>query len=168
MGSLYSIFKENIFSRTLIKGLEDVIQYYSHFNGMNLNIDKSGQLSSLTDSKTNWFTRENLLLLLSQRYRFQSYKSHSLVDKIKTKIRRFSWHLQVRKFIQRHKRFASFDFNSKLAAADYVPKANFLDHTRSIIDWVPQNGEITIDPNTHVNIKGFDQTMRSRIIIEDL
>ena len=34
MGSLYSIFKENIFSRTLIKGLEDVIQYYSHFNGM--------------------------------------------------------------------------------------------------------------------------------------
>ena len=118
-----------------------------------LNIDKSGQLGSLTDSKTNWFTGEKFTTICYHNDTdFQSYKSHSLVDKIKTKTRKFSWHLQVRKFIQRHKRFASFDFNSKLAAADYVPKANFLDPPAQLSIGF-QNGEITIDPNTHVNIK---------------
>ncbi|MFQ5630403.1 MAG: FAD-dependent oxidoreductase, partial [bacterium] len=38
-GSLYSIFPNNQFFRTMVGGIEDILDYYRDFAGMNLRID---------------------------------------------------------------------------------------------------------------------------------
>jgi hypothetical protein len=169
MGSLYSIFRKNIFPSTLIKGLENLIDYYSHFGGMNFFFDDNGSLKTKENNDTYWFTGKkiNYYLACHNDIDFKSSKSILSYSKLKMLVIKIGWHMHVRKFIQRHKRFSEFDFNSNKSASDYVPKANLFDHKREIIDWVPENDTL-INRKTHINIKGFDQTMRSKIIMEDL
>lgn len=43
-GSLYSIFPNNQFMRTLVGGIDDLLEYYSCFPRMNIRVGETGRL----------------------------------------------------------------------------------------------------------------------------
>ena len=54
-----------------------------------------------------------------------------------------------------------------MKASDFVPKANLLDYRKKFIK-KPDLEELTLDKNTHFMMEGYDRTMKSYLIANDL
>ena len=170
MGSLYSIFWKTAFSKTLINGVEDLLEHYADFPNMNLDIDDSGKLIINSDNDNGWFTGDKISYYLAchNDSDFRAADTKGLFAKLKTVVVRFGWHMHIRRFIGRHNRFHNHIWRrSSKSASKNIPLAKFWDHTRRVIRPLI-NDRVSLDPKTHIDIEGFDVTMRSKQIVEDL
>ena len=168
MGSLYSIFRKNIFPAALLSNFEQLINFYSHFDNMNIKISTLGKIETASNLVQGWFTghKINYYLACHNDTDFQ-LKGKSLIDKFRIMVLKIGWHLYIRKFIQRHNLFYNYNFCDLKRSKTIIPKARFWHHSREVISWLP-NAMTNLDRNTHINVAGYDQTLRARIILSDL
>lgn len=166
-GSLYSIFPNNQFIRTLVGGIDDLLDHYSGFPGMNIKVGKEGKLV-FPQIPGAWIRDEPIQYIVAARNdhdfdlrRFENVRRYA--EKL---IFTLGWDLNIKQFISRHVRFHNFDWRSG-PASQRIPMAGWMDYSRSVISKV-QDIDCAIDRNTHFQVSGFDRPMNARSIIRDL
>jgi glycine/D-amino acid oxidase-like deaminating enzyme len=166
-GSLYSIFPNNQFMRTLVGGIDDLLDYYRDFPGLNFRADKAGKLC-FDDGKSAWIRDEPIQYLVAARndadFALDVFEgANSYLRKLFFTL---TWDLTIKQFISRHQRFEKFDWRSG-PASQYVPKAGWLDYSRDVIFKVGDI-DVNLDKNTHFRVQGFDRPMNAEVIVGDL
>jgi hypothetical protein len=166
-GSLYSIFPNNQFLRTLVGGVDDLIQFYSDFPCMNIRIDSKGKLF-FPQSHGAWFRDDPLKFIVASRNNedFSLNFFGNFSEYIRKIFFILTWDLAVKQFISRHQRFYKFNWLAG-PASTVIPKAGWKDYSRDLI-FKPSLNNCHIDPNTHFGVMGFDRPMRPEFIINDL
>lgn len=166
-GSLYSIFTNNQFMRTLVGGIDDLIAYYSNFPAMNIRIRSDGKLE-FPQGPDMWIRDEPIEYIVSARNDpdFNLGKFDGVKDYLRKLFFLATWELAIKQFISRHQRFHKFDWRSG-QASEWVPRAGWLDYSREVIS-KPTNTDIKLDVDTHFRIIGFDRPMNAMAIITDL
>jgi glycine/D-amino acid oxidase-like deaminating enzyme len=168
-GSLYSIFPQTHFLKTMIAGVEDLLKYYSGFTGMNIRIGEAGRLT-FEQSEDAWFRDEPIEYIIPSRRDpdFSLFKAGTW-RKIPRKLFFLAtWEYAIKQFISRHRRFQSHNWNGGVAASVWIPKAGIGDYSREVIEKPSLDETIDLDRNTHFQIKGYDRPMRSRAIAASL
>ena len=107
-------FPSNQFMRTLIGGIEDLIEFYGSFQGMNLFVTNKGQLN-IKHSKNSWIRDEPIDYLVAARNNedFHLLKSVNILSFFKKIAMRLTWELAIKQFISRHHRYQNYDWNNK-------------------------------------------------------
>jgi glycine/D-amino acid oxidase-like deaminating enzyme len=166
-GSLYSIFPNNQFMRTMVGGIDDLLDYYRDFPGLNFRADKAGKLC-FSVSKSAWIRNEPIQYLVAARN--DTDFALNVFEGINSYTRKLFftlvWDLAIKQFISRHQRFEKFDWLSG-PASQYVPKAGWLDYSRDVIFKVG-NIDVNLNKNTHFRVQGFDRPMNPEVIVSDL
>jgi glycine/D-amino acid oxidase-like deaminating enzyme len=166
-GSLYSIFPNNQFMRTLVGGIDDLLEYYRDFPGLNIRVDEMGKLRFASDSLP-WIRDEAIQYLVAARN--DSDFALDVFEGLPSYLRKLfftlTWDMAIKQFISRHQRFTKFDWRSG-PASRYVPKAGWLDYSRDVIFKVG-NIDVGLDKNTHFRVQGFDRPMNAEVIVGDL
>ncbi len=166
-GSLYSIFPSNQFMRTLVGGIDDLLDYYSDFPRMNIRVGDKAKLvfPAVPDA---WVRDEPIQYIVAARNdrdfdlrRFENARRYA--QKL---VFTLGWDLNIKQFISRHVRFHNFDWRSG-PASQRIPMAGWFDYSRSVISKVQDLG-CAIDRNTHFQVSGFDRPMNSQAIVRDL
>lgn len=167
-GSLYSILPQNQFLRTMIGGVEDLLQYYAGFAGMNIAVAGNGKLG-FPQTEGAWFRDEPIEYIVCARNDpdFDMRNFEGVRDYIKKAFFLLTWELAIKQFISRHQRFHKHDWRGKVAASQWIPRAGFSDYSREVIT-KPNHPGINLDTNTHFRIVGYDRPMRATSIITDL
>jgi glycine/D-amino acid oxidase-like deaminating enzyme len=167
-GSLYSIFPQNQFLRTLVGGVEDLLAFYSGFENMNIGTDHAGKLM-FPETPKSWFRDEPIEYIVASRNdpdfalrEFGGMKAYG--QKL---FFLATWELAIKQFISRHQRFRRHDWNGTTAASEWIPRAGFGDYSRSVIT-KPDLENVNLDRDTHFRITGYDRPMRSVAIARDL
>ncbi|MEY4501950.1 MAG: hypothetical protein RIS52_1840 [Pseudomonadota bacterium] len=169
-GSLYSMFPQPQFLRTLVGGVEDLIDHYATAPGMNLRIGNGGNLY-FEDRPGAWFRDEPIEYLVATRgdpdfdmRRFDGFRGY-----LKKLFFLGTWEIAIKQFISRHKRFHKHDWRGRgeKSASVLIPGAGWSDYSRDVIE-KPDNAACTLDPDTHFQVKGFDRPMVVVSIIRDL
>jgi glycine/D-amino acid oxidase-like deaminating enzyme len=167
-GSLYSIFPQNSFLRTMIRGVEDLREYYSGFPGMNIRATGEGRLA-FPQSGCAWFRDEPIEYIVSARndpdFDMRSYDGFK--DYAQKLFFLATWELAIKQFISRHQRFHRHDWRSSKPASLWIPRAGFGDYSREVIT-KPNHPGIALDIDTHFRIVGYDRPMRASLIMRDL
>lgn len=166
-GSLYSIFLNNQFLRTLVGGIDDILVYYRDFEGMNLRVTGDGKLITI-EKEYKWFRDDTIEYVVSARNDpdFDLKNFSGIRDFLYKIFMLLSWEKAIKQFIARHNRFYKYDWR-RGTASYYIPKARLYDYSRNVIDKF-QDDKILLDPNTHFRIKGYDRPMNAYNIIADL
>lgn len=166
-GSLYSIFPTNRFLRTLVGGIEDLLEYYSGFGGMNLRIDRHGKLETFT-VRDPWLRDETIDYIVAARNDndFKLKEARGFKETAYSLGARLSWDLLIKRFICRHTRFHRYDWRLQRASA-YIPNASWFDYSREYISKFA-DADINLDPNTHFQIPSYDRPMNASNIVQDL
>lgn len=166
-GSLYSIFPNNQFMRTLVGGIDDLIEHYSGFPGMNIRVSEDGRLD-LPQVDGAWIRDDPIQYIVAAR-NDRDFNLH-VYDGLSNYLRKIfftlTWDLAIKQFISRHQRFHKFDWRSG-PASDHIPKAGWMDYSREVI-FKPEAIDCKLDPDTHFRISGFDRPMMPENIIGDL
>ncbi len=166
-GSLYSIFPNNQFMRTLVGGIDDMLDYYRSFPGMNIIVNRKGKLE-FEAGLDQWIRNEPIEYIVSARN--DSDFSLGVFDGPVNYARKLffllTWEMAIKQFIARHQRFHQFDWRTG-PASEWVPRAGWLDYSREVISSVTDL-DACITKNTHFKIPGFDKPMNATNIIEDL
>lgn len=166
-GSLYSIFPNNQFMRTLVGGIDDLLDYYREFPGLNICIDGAGKLS-VPDGDSAWIRDEPIQYLVAARN--DADFALDVFDGVPSYLRKLfftlTWDMAIKQFISRHQRFTKFDWR-KGPASRHIPKAGWLDYSRDVIFKVG-DVDVDLDKNTHFRVQGFDRPMNASTIIGDL
>lgn len=167
-GSLYSIFPQNQFLRTLVGGVEDLLAYYSAFPGMNIQVTESGGLA-FPQTEGSWFRDEPIEYIVSARNDpdFKLHAADGLRGLAKKGFFLLTWELAIKQFISRHQRFKKHNWSSKTSAAEWIAKAGFADYSRDVIS-KPNHPGVNLDVDTHFRIVGYDRPMRATAIINAL
>jgi glycine/D-amino acid oxidase-like deaminating enzyme len=164
-GSLYSIFPRNHFLRFMVKGIEDLLFYYSDFDGMNLSVrDTDGQLLTI-DNDGGWIRKDNLQYLITDTKHtdFHLQFNRGIYQKIFMKI---SWYYAVKQFIARHNRFYQCDWR-KGNASSYIPRFGWWDYSEDrLADF--QSDEINLNFAHHTIMQSYDSIMNAYQIISEL
>lgn len=160
LGSLYSIFPNNNYLKSMLVGLECLIKNYKCFDGMNININKNGKLN-FKNKKNGWINNERINYIIASR-NDQDFKKKNIKDIFDI----IDWEKKIKKFISRHGRYESYDWN-KLNASNFIPDANLLDYRKKIIK-KPNITGLKLDKDTHFLMEGYDRTMKSYNIANDL
>jgi glycine/D-amino acid oxidase-like deaminating enzyme len=167
-GSLYSIFPQNQFLRTLVGGVEDLLAYYADFPGMNIRITDGGSLA-FPHSDLAWFRDEPIEYIVSARN--DPDFDMSAFEGIRSYTRKafflLTWELAIKQFISRHQRFYRHRWGGPVSAAEWIAKAGFRDYSRDVIT-KPNHPGVNLDVDTHVRIVGYDRPMRATSIITQL
>lgn len=166
-GSLYSIFPNNQFMRTLVGGIDDLIAYYSDFPGMNVRVGTDGKL--LFPASTGAWIRDDPMQYIVAARNDRDFTLNvydGFVDYVRKLFFTLTWDLAIKQFISRHQRFHKFDWRSG-AASENVPKAGWMDYSRDVI-FKPNRAEFELDPDTHFRVPGFDRPMVPGNITADL
>ncbi|WP_127076251.1 NAD(P)/FAD-dependent oxidoreductase [Rhodomicrobium lacus] len=167
-GSLYSIFPQNQFLRTMVGGVEDLLDHYAGFPGLNIAITPEGRLA-FPQTKGAWFRDEPIEYIVSARndpdFDMRSFESVSAYARKVFFL--MTWELAIKQFISRHQRFHKHDWSGGVAASQWIPRAGFADYSREVIT-KPDHPGINLDINTHFRIVGYDRPMRSAAIVTDL
>jgi len=167
-GSLYSIFPQNQFLRTLVGGVEDLLAYYSGFTGMNIQIADNGSLK-FPKSSGAWFRDEPIEYIVCSRNSPDFDMSHfeSIRNYAGKIFFLFTWELAIKQFISRHQRFHRHRWDGPISASDWIPKAGFGDYSRDVIS-KPYHPNVNLDIDTHFRIVGYDRPMHATEIIMQL
>jgi len=158
-GSLYSIFENKIFLKTMLNNLKHLLDYYSCFKRMNLKIINK----KLTFEKIykSWFNDERINYYVATR-NDNDLNKKKIFAKLKNII---SWEKKIKIFISRHKRFEENCWDKNFVK--YISSAGILDYRRRFIK-KPDILDVDINKNTHFKIVGFDRIMNSENIGNDL
>jgi glycine/D-amino acid oxidase-like deaminating enzyme len=164
-GSLYSIFPQNQFLRTMVGGVEDLLQFYDGFDGMNIKISPEGHLN-FPQGTQSWFRDEPIEYLISARNDpdFNLFKFEGLREYGRKLFFLATWELAIKQFISRHRRFLKHDWNGKEAASQWIPRAGIADYSREVIHKPSDDATINLDRDTHFQVLGYDRPMQSRNI----
>jgi glycine/D-amino acid oxidase-like deaminating enzyme len=167
-GSLYSIFPQNQFLRTMIGGVEDLLEYYRGFPGMNITLTNRGHLA-FPQANGAWFRDEPIEYIVCARNDadFDMRSFNGLRDYTKKLFLLITWEMAIKQFISRHQRFHKHDWAGTIAASQWIPCAGWMDYSREVIT-KPNNPSINLDRDTHFRIVGHDRPMRAAWIISDL
>jgi glycine/D-amino acid oxidase-like deaminating enzyme len=166
-GSLYSIFPNNQFMRTLVGGIDDLLAYYSHYPAMNVRVGSDGRLG-FPQGPEMWVRDEPIEYIVSARNDpdFNLRTFDGISDYSKKLFFLATWEFAIKQFISRHQRFHKFDWR-KGQASQWVPQAGWLDYSREVIS-KPRNTDVHLDIDTHFRIIGFDRPMNTTAIVSDL
>jgi glycine/D-amino acid oxidase-like deaminating enzyme len=170
MGSLYSIFWRSASAEALLKNIECLLLYYHSFENMNLKITDDQKLFTDIKNSKGWLTGNTINYLIACHNDTDFADEHGgIYSKIISLFKRFTWHMRVRKFVQRHSRFENYNWNygNLGTAAREIARANFLRHSRQVINRINQPN-LNLDENTHIALAGFDQSIRTPQIGVDL
>jgi len=167
-GSLYSIFPHNQYLRTMVGGVEDLLEYYAEFSGMNIVVTSDGQLV-FPQHETAWFRDEPIEYIVSARndpdFNMRNF------DGVREYSRKLffvlTWEMAIKQFISRHQRFHKHNWANGPSASQWIPRAGWADYSREVIT-KPDHTGINIDHDTHFRVTGYDRPMRSVNIITDL
>jgi glycine/D-amino acid oxidase-like deaminating enzyme len=167
-GSLYSIFPKNVFLRTMVRGVENLLVYYRAFPGMNLVLGPNGRLV-VAERDDGWFRPDPIEYIVSARNDPDfDLRTFDGVGNYAKKIGYLlTWEMAIKQFISRHQRFKNFDWRSPRSASSWIPKAGFADYSREVIT-KPDNPDIALDRDTHFRVVGYDHPMRASVIVSDL
>ncbi len=166
-GSLYSIFPNNQFLRTMVGGIDDLLLYYRDFESMNLRIDGCGKLLTVAKSSP-WIRKDNLKYVITttddEDFSLSNPdNSSNFMYKMGMK---FLWNKAIKQFVARHNRFYKYDWR-KGCSSHYIPKAGWLDYSEKFINKF-DDSEISLNPETHVSMESYDSPMYALHIISDL
>ncbi len=166
-GSLYSIFLNNQFMRTLVGGIDDLLTYYRDFPGMNIRVNKEGKLE-FPEGPDAWICDKPIEYIVAARNDpdFDLKSFHGVGDYAKKCFFLLTWEMAIKQFIARHQRFHKFDWHSG-PASEWVPKAGWLDYSRDVIYSITDL-DANLDKHTHFLIPGFDRPMNALAIIQGL
>lgn len=166
-GSLYSIFPNNQFMRTLVGGIDDLLEYYRQFPGMNIAVGSGGKLRFGSEGNS-WIRDEPIQYIVSAR-NDRDFALHEF-DGLRPYLRKLfftlTWDLAIKQFISRHQRFHKFDWRTGPASQN-IPQAGWFDYSREVIHKVGDI-DIDLDKNTHFRIEGFDRPMNTANIVAGL
>lgn len=167
-GSLYSIFPQNQFLRTMVGGVEDLLEYYAQFAGMNIAMTGEGRLK-FPQGEEAWFRDEPIEYIVSARNDpdFDMRTYDGMRDYSRKLFFLLTWEMAIKQFISRHQRFHKHNWCGTVPASQWIPRAGFADYSREVIS-KPDNTGINLDRDTHFRIVGFDRPMRATAIITDL
>jgi glycine/D-amino acid oxidase-like deaminating enzyme len=167
-GSLYSIFPKNLFLRTMVRGVENLLEYYRGFSGMNLVVDPNGQLG-VDERQDGWFRPDPIEYIVSARNDpdFDLRNFDGVRNYAKKLGYLITWEMAIKQFISRHQRFKNFDWRAPKSASSWIPKAGFADYSREVIT-KPDHPDIALDRDTHFRVVGYDHPMRASVIVRDL
>ena len=166
-GSLYAIFPKNNFMRTLVGGLEDLMNYYSDFEGMNLSINNSGKLN-VNKIKNQWIRNEPISYLVASRNNedFNIMKSANIISFFQKLFFKLTWEFSIKQFISRHNSFTKYNWKKKLAAKE-IPMFNWFNYSKKYIG-KPSKNDFNFNIHSHFLLDGFDRPMNPINIIKDL
>jgi FAD dependent oxidoreductase len=167
-GSLYSIFPQNQFLRTMVGGVEDLLGYYGCFPGMNISVAESGRLA-FPQGEGAWFRDEPIEYIVCARNDpdFDMRNFDGVRNYARKVFFLLTWEMAIKQFISRHQRFHKHNWCGDVAASRWIPRAGFADYSREVIT-KPDHLGIILDRDTHFRITGYDRPMRATIIITDL
>ncbi len=167
-GSLFSIFPQNQFLRTMVGGIEDLMAFYGDFAGMNIEIGEDGRLIFPQRAEA-WFRDEPIEYIVTARNDpdFDMRRFTGVREYIRKIFFLLTWEMAIKQFISRHQRFWAHDWRSSRSAAQWIPKAGWTDYSRNVIS-KPDFDDILLDADTHFRIVGYDRPMRAERIITDL
>jgi FAD dependent oxidoreductase len=166
-GSLYSIFPNNQFMRTLVGGIDDLLEYYSSFPGMNVRVGDAGKLVFPSVAGA-WIRDEPIQYIVAARNDndFDLRRFENVNRYVRKLLFTLGWDLTIKQFISRHVRFHKFDWRSG-PASESIPMAGWFDYSRSVISKV-QDSDFALERNSHFQVSGFDRPMNSEVIVRDL
>jgi len=166
-GSLYSIFLNNQFMRTLVGGIDDLLLYYRSFPGMNIDISAQGKLE-FPEKAEAWIRDNPIEYIVAARndpdFDLKTFKSTK--NYLKKCFFLLTWEMAIKQFISRHQRFHKFDWRKGQASA-WVPKAGWLDYSTKMTSRVTDL-DADLDRNTHFLVNGFDRPMDAIAMIRSL
>ncbi|MCB1831470.1 MAG: FAD-binding oxidoreductase [Gammaproteobacteria bacterium] len=167
-GSLYSIFPQNQFLRTMVGGVEDLLHYYTAFQGMNIDVTKEGRLA-FPQHDGAWFRDEAIEYIVCARNDpdFDMRSFDGIRDYAKKLFFLLTWETAIKQFISRHQRFHKHNWAGEVPASQWIPRAGWTDYSREVIT-KPDDSNINLDRDTHFRIVGYDRPMRASAIITDL
>jgi FAD dependent oxidoreductase len=167
-GSLYSIFARNQFLRTMVGGVEDLLEYYTGFAGMNITVTGNGQLN-FPQADGAWFRDEPIEYIVCARNDpdFDMRSFDGIRDYAEKAFFLLTWEFAIKQFISRHQRFHRHDWRGKVPASQWIPRAGFSDYSREVIT-KPNHPDINLDIDTHFRIVGYDRPMCATSIVTDL
>jgi len=167
-GSLYSIFPQNQFLRTMVGGVEDLLKYYAGYEGMNIVVGSDGRLEFPQRNEV-WFRDEPIEYIVTARndpdfdiWRFDGVKNYG-----RKLFFLLTWEMAIKQFISRHQRFWKHDWRNVGMASQWIPRAGWADYSRQVIS-KPDLEDVALDVDTHFRIVGYDRPMRATAIITDL
>jgi len=166
-GSLYSIFLNNQFLRTMVRGIGDLLEYYQDFEGMNLSINESGKLLTAND-ENGWFRNDKLQYVITT----TSHPEFALSNRIylselfKKAAMRISWNMLIKRFIARHNYFYGYDWR-KNCVNFHPPNFSFFDCSDEYVSDFSSD-EINLNPIFHKSMESYDCPMNAYSIISDL
>jgi len=164
-GSLYSIFPRNQFLCTMVKGIEDLLLYYSDFEGMNLRVRYTDGKLLTIDNESGWIRKNKLQYLITDTKHADFYLqfNREIYQKFFMK---FSWHFAVKQFIARHNRFYQCDWR-KGNASSYIPRFGWRDYSEDrLFDF--QSDEVNLSSAHHTIMQSYDSIMNAYQIISEL
>lgn len=166
-GSLYSIFPSRQLLRTLVGGIDDLLDYYAGFEGMNLRVGANGKLE-FVEGPGSWIRDEPIDYIVAARNDrdFKLNEFNGIQDYARKVFFTATWDLAIKLFISRHQRFTQFDWRSGPASED-IPRAWLKDYSRAVIHKVGPI-EINLEKNTHFRVTGFDRPMNAINIVKSL
>src|SRR3990170_6487561 len=105
-GSLYSIFPNNQFMRTLVGGIDDMLDYYNSFPGMNIVVNQNGKLE-FKAGPDKWIRNEPIEYIVSARNDsdFSLGVYDGPIDYARKIYFLLTWEMAIKQFIARHQRF---------------------------------------------------------------
>jgi glycine/D-amino acid oxidase-like deaminating enzyme len=166
-GSLYSVFPDPQYMRTLVGGIEDVLDYYSNFDNMNVIRNSRGGLE-VASNNSGWMSTERIEYIFpsSSDRDFWLDPSLSFRENAYRLSMRATWPYLTRKFLARHEKFANYDWRQQ-SVPENIAKTRWW-HGRIHRKCNLNGSEITLDPHSHWQILSHDRRMLSSNIISDL
>lgn len=166
-GSLYSIFPGNQHLRTMVGGIDDLLEFYSEFEGMNLEVTGAGELRTPARPGA-WFGDEQIEYVVSATNDpdFSVRAARGLKDAFDRLSMGLAWDVVIKQFVSRHNRFYAHDWRRK-PASRYIPRAGIFDYSRRNIEKFA-DPDVRLDPDTHFKIRGYDRPFSAHAIVSGL
>lgn len=169
-GSLYCMFPQPQFLRTLVGGVEDLMDHYATAPGMNMRVGNKGNLY-FEQRKGAWFRDEPIEYIVAARNDpdFDMRRFDGVWNYLKKIFFLGTWEIGIKQFISRHQRFHKHDWRGRgdESAAALIPKAGWSDYSRDVIK-KPDGRDTQLDADTHFQVQGFDRPMVVGAILRDL
>lgn len=167
-GSLYSIFPNPQFLRTMVGGIDDLLHYYRDFKGMNLSVTGGGKLITSV-GESDWLRSDIIkyIVALKSDSDFKSMADDRLRDKINKLFYNHTWDKAVRQFVSRHNRFKNYDWR-RGEASHHIGNIGWKNYSETVIQQLKDSPELNLNSETHILLNGFDRPMNAMNIISDL